>query len=41
MVKTELAVFPPGTSELGANEHFKALGSPEQASATALLNEPA
>jgi hypothetical protein len=37
---TELAVFAPGTTEAGANEHFKLLGSPEQVSATALLNEP-
>jgi hypothetical protein len=36
----ELAVFAPGTTEAGANEHFKLLGSPVQASATALLNEP-
>lgn len=40
MVKTELAEVPPGMSEPGANEHFKVLGSPEQESATALLNEP-
>lgn len=40
MVKTELAVLPPGMSELGANEHLKVLGSAEQASATAPLNDP-
>jgi hypothetical protein len=27
-------------TEAGANEHFKLLGSPEQVSVTALLNEP-
>lgn len=40
MVRTELAVFPPGMTEAGANEHFRLLGSPAQVSATALLNEP-
>jgi len=40
MVRTELAVLAPGTTELGANEHFKLLGRPEQASATAPSNEP-
>lgn len=40
MVRTELAVFAPGTTDAGANEHFKLRGSPEQVSATALLNEP-
>lgn len=32
----ELAVFAPGTTELGANKHCKLLGRPEQLSATAL-----
>jgi len=40
MVRTELAGVVPGTTEPGVNEHFKLLGSPEQASATALSNEP-
>lgn len=41
MVRTELAVFAPGTTDAGANEHFKLMGSPEHVNITALLNEPA
>ena len=40
MVKVEVAVLPPGMIEVGANEHFKLVGSPGQASATALSREP-
>lgn len=32
-------MLAPGTTEAGANEHFKLPGSPEQVSDTALLNE--
>ena len=40
MVKVEVAVLPPGMIEVGANEHCKFVGSPGQASATALLKMP-
>jgi hypothetical protein len=36
----ELAVFAPGMTELGANEHFKLPGRPGQVSITVLSNEP-
>lgn len=36
----ELAVLAPGISELGANEHFRPLGRPEQLSDTAVSNAP-
>jgi hypothetical protein len=36
----ELAVLAPGTTEPGANKHFKLMGRPEQVRATALSSEP-
>jgi hypothetical protein len=36
----EEALIPPGTTEVGEKEQLAALGSPEQLSATGLLNVP-
>jgi len=35
-----VAVLPPGMTEPGLNEHFKLLGTLEQARATAVSNDP-
>jgi len=40
MVKVEVAVPPPGMIEAGANEHVRLVGSPGQASPTALSKVP-